>query len=313
MGSPYGVQALTIGQVCRIIVLRHRILTSMSSSHGRACPLVHILFTSSGWFNLHTCSMFSQVAIVERPDHNSTNPLDGIRDTQITPHQPISPLVNNWFYARLHLNAPTTHCTTSQSTRCNPIPWQQIARIFTARRGFQDSTTWNQSRSDLTHCGGRTIQPLHWKHPSHRARSRPNWRPLTILRTCFVDEPDTVLSPAHPHIYFMVLGMVPRSVYGAAFWKLVTYMLWCLNALLMRHWNADVKGGCQMWFVTEQFDHIQHRLLYTVMFQRTRSIYCISGVTCKSFDFYEPQHIHQISPFLVQCFVSPLGVLRCGT
>ncbi len=120
MGSPYGVQALTIGQVCRIIVLRHRILTSMSSSHGRACPLVHILFTSSGWFNLHTCSMFSQVAIVERPDHNSTNPLDGIRDTQITPHQPISPLVNNWFYARLHLNAPTTHFTTSQSTRCIP-------------------------------------------------------------------------------------------------------------------------------------------------------------------------------------------------
>lgn len=43
------VQALTIGQVRRIIVLRHRICSSMSvSSHGRACPLVHKLFISSG-------------------------------------------------------------------------------------------------------------------------------------------------------------------------------------------------------------------------------------------------------------------------
>lgn len=42
------VQALTIGQVRRIIVLRHRIWSSMSvSSHGRACPLVHKLFISS--------------------------------------------------------------------------------------------------------------------------------------------------------------------------------------------------------------------------------------------------------------------------
>lgn len=85
------------------------------------------------------------------------------------------------------------------------------------------------------------------------------------MHACWIDEPNTMQPPAHPHIHFMVLGMVARSVYGAALWKLITYPLWYLNALSARHWDADVKLGCQMRFVTKQFHHTKYRLLYTVL------------------------------------------------
>ena len=105
----------------------------------------------------HTCSMFSSSRDCQA---TSTNPLDGVRCSRITPHQPISPLANTWFYARLHPNAPPAHelavnTMHPQTAATNRPHINRSKRIPTTRSGQPLETNHGASH---TCCGRRSIQ-----------------------------------------------------------------------------------------------------------------------------------------------------------